>query len=90
MFKLYECGCIGFVTNGMATEPGAKEIHCFKACDSGDREYAIHRRDTLQEKPSRKLTDAEICLLFAELGNLVDSGNALNELRCAMNVAGLR
>ena len=88
MFKRYECGCVGFVTNAMATEPGAKRITCFKACDSdGERELSIHRHDMLQEKQGRKLTDAEIEELFAELASLVSDGHALRDLQIAMRVA---
>lgn len=90
MFKQYECGCIGFVTNAMTMEPGAKRVTCFKACDSdGVRELSIHRHDKLQEKPGTKLTDAEIEALFAELASLVSDGHALRELRIAMRVAGV-
>ena len=88
MFKRYECGCIGFVTNAM--EPGKKRVTCFKACDTRDeRELSIHRRDSLQDKPSRKLTDDEIERLFDELHMLVLDGHALRELRYAMRAAGV-
>jgi hypothetical protein len=91
MFKMYACGCIGFVTNGTAIEPGAKRVRCIKPCD-GDRDsptYDIVERDALQTKSSRKLTDKEIELLFDELAGLVDDGNKLRDLRVAMRVAGI-
>ncbi len=88
MFKRYECGCIGFVTNAM--EPGAKRVTCFKACDGdGERELAIIVAHDLQEKSSRKLTDAEVEALFDELSSLVSDGHALRDLRIAMRVAGM-
>lgn len=89
MFKKYECGCVGFVLNAMATEPNAKQVYCFKACDGEPRELSIERRDTLQDKPSRKLTDEEIEKLFEELSDLVRDGHSLHELRMAMRAAGI-
>jgi hypothetical protein len=74
----------------MAMELGAKRVTCFKACDGdGEHEPSIHRRDALQEKPSRKLTDEEIEALFDELASLVSDGHALSDLQIAMRVAGI-
>ena len=98
MFKRYECGCVGFVTNAM--EPGAKRVTIFKTCDecnaprwtkrfASPRPLTIARRDTLSDKPSRKLTDEEIEVMFDELSKLVDDGHALRELRIAMRALGV-
>lgn len=90
MFKRYECGCIGFVVNGMGPKPGSKRIYCFKACDEeGGRALGLFRRDTLQKKPSRKLADAEVEALFEDLANLICDGHALQHLRSALAVAGI-
>lgn len=87
MFKRYECGCIGFVTNGMG--PGPKRVTCIKACAIGldSDQVSIRRQDHLALKASTKLNDDEIEVLFVELAALVDDGNALRELRVAMKVA---
>jgi len=87
MFKRYECGCVGFVTNAM--EPGHKRVMCVQACDEHERPYSFVRRDTLQEKPSRKLSDDEIEELLDVIAELVSDGYAMRELRCALRVAGI-
>ena len=91
MFKMYDCGCIGFVTNAMTTEPGAKQVTCFKSCGDGrsDNDVAVFRRDGLQTKTSRKLTDTEILDLFGELADSANDARALRELRCALRNAGI-
>jgi hypothetical protein len=89
MFKRFECGCIGFVTYG--TELGAKHVWLVKAC-AGSRDeppVGLCRRDSLQEKHSVKLTDAEVDALLGELAELVNAGNRLVELRMAFVAAGL-
>jgi len=91
MFKRYECGCVGFVVNGMMTEPGGKQIWCVKACDADgvDNPYGLYRRDELQAKPSRMLKDDELHKLFRDLAQLVEDGHAMRELRIAFRGAGL-
>ena len=90
IIKRFECGCIGFCSAGsMSTELEDHEITCLRWCDNHERPYSIARRDSLREKPSRKLTESECEELFIELAGLVKDGYALRELQLAAKVAGL-
>ena len=88
MFKRFECGCVGFVTRGMETDPHNKRAFVFKSCD-GDG-LRIYEHSSLAIRPSVKLTDDEIEHLLLEVAPLVARGNALDDLQTALKAAGLK
>lgn len=84
MFKRYECGCIGLVTRGMPGPGERKQVRCIKPCDvdRDDETPTLFRRDALQDKPSRMLTDDELeALLDEEIAPLLRDGHRYRELR---------
>jgi hypothetical protein len=86
MFKLYQCGCVGFVTRGMV--PAEKKVWCFEKCQRHPG-LPLACYENLTPVPSRKLTDDEIEELFGRLSKVIADGKALAYLRDAVRMAGL-